>query len=382
MASLEAVSQRPHYQKCGHTLCNRDEDSRWFMVHVKMHGRTLTIEVCREEFQNSPTRLDEFTQYLEILQVGTEGEWFSDEEDSDGGHGVSEPPMQRPMLDLSLDGCYEWAVRPFLPVMDELAPRPSETSTITLQHFFSGESFEAKLQAVDDVLLSGAIHAWDDMENVVGDAGIRWKTACPIFQTREVEVLSDDPTYILIDEPTRVRVQGKEVFFKAFLDPDDSIGAHEVLTLEKISKAGFDPRQVRTSRLYGIVKDDKSHVIGLLLNYIRVDETLYDKVIETQSLGTDMKDKWKRQMTGTVEALHGAGIVWGDVKASNVLVDTTGDAWVADFGGGYTEGWVDRDKAGTIEGDLQGLRAIIDFIDMGREPEMTGATRHLRIDVP
>lgn len=74
MASLEAISQRPHYQKCGHTPCNRDEDKRWFAVHVKMHGRALRIEASPDEFQNSPTRLDEFSQYLEILQLDTEGE--------------------------------------------------------------------------------------------------------------------------------------------------------------------------------------------------------------------------------------------------------------------------------------------------------------------
>lgn len=370
MASLEAIPQRPHYQKWGHTPCNRDEDKRWFMVHIKMYGRTLTIEVCPEEFPNSPARLDEFTQYLELLQLNSERGWFSDEDENDVPGGA-ESPTQHAMLDLSLDGCYEWAIRPFLALLEEIAPRPRDTATITLQHFFSGESFEAKLKAVDDVLLPGAIYAWDDMENVVGDAGIRWKTICPIFQAREVEVFSDDPTYVLIDEPTRVRVQGKELFFKAFLDPDDSIGAHEVQTLEKISKAAFDQQKVRTSSLYGIVEDDKSHVIGLLLHYIQVDDTLYDKVTETESLGTDVKDKWKRQVTGTVEALHRAGIVWGDAKGSNVLVDTAGDAWVVDFGGGHTEGWVDSDKAGTIEGDLQGLRAILDFIDTGREPEMT-----------
>lgn len=271
---------------------------------------------------------------------------------------------------MGLNGCYEWAVWPFLPLIEELSPRPSGGATLTLQHFFSGESFEANLKAVDDILIPGTPHMTDDMEDV-DDSGLRWKTACPMFQAREVEVLSDNPKYVLSIEPTRVRIQGKELFFKAFLDPDDSIGAQKVLTLEKLSKAGFDPQKVRTSRFYGIVKDDKSHVIGLLLHYIKVDDTLYDKVIETESLGTDVKEKWKKQVTATVEALHRSGIVWGDVKASNVLVDTTGDAWVTDFGGGHTEGWVDREKAGTIEGNLQGLRAIMDFIDTGREPEMT-----------
>lgn len=101
---------------------------------------------------------------------------------------------------------------------------------------------------------------------------------------------------------------------------------------------------------------------------ILADDTLHGKVIESESLGSSVKDKWKRQVMVTVEALHRAGIIWGDAKASNILVDTDGDAWVTDFGGGHTEGWVDRDKTGTVEGDLQGLQAIIDFFDMGREP--------------
>lgn len=362
MEPLAAVSPKPHYQMCGYTPSNRDEENRWFMVHVKVYGRTLTIEACQEEFENSPTRLDEFTKYLEILQLDLEGEWLSDEED---GAESGEFSTQRPTLDLSLDGCVAWAISPFLPFLKEIAPRPSDTPTITLQHFFSGESFEASIKAIDDALLPGIIHARDEMDNVIDKPRILRETRCPVFQAREVEVLSDDPAYILIDEPTRVRVQGKELFFKAFQDPDDSIGAKEVLTLEKISEASFSPKEVRTSRLFGIVEDPKSQVVGLLLHYILVDDTLYGKVFNSGSLDSDVKDKWKIQVTGTVEALHRAGIVWGDAKASNVLVDTAGDAWVTDFGGGHTEGWVDRDKAGTIEGDLQGLRAIIDFIDTG-----------------
>ena len=53
------------------------------------------------------------------------------------------------------------------------------------------------------------------------------------------------------------------------------------------------------------------------------------------------------------------------MKAANVLIDKDNNAWIIDFGGGYTEGWVDRDKAGTVEGDLQGLANIMDFISDG-----------------
>jgi hypothetical protein len=51
MEPTEPVSQRLHYQKCGHTSSNRDEDEQWFMVDVKIYGKTLTINVYPEEFK-------------------------------------------------------------------------------------------------------------------------------------------------------------------------------------------------------------------------------------------------------------------------------------------------------------------------------------------
>lgn len=60
-------------------------------------------------------------------------------------------------------------------------------------------------------------------------------------------------------------------------------------------------------------------------------------------------------MTETAHELHRQGIVWGDVKPDNVLIDKNLDAWVVDFGGGFDPEWVDRELAETVEGDLQGL---------------------------
>ncbi|KAK2668010.1 hypothetical protein RAB80_017201 [Fusarium oxysporum f. sp. vasinfectum] len=55
-----------------------------------------------------------------------------------------------------------------------------------------------------------------------------------------------------------------------------------------------------------------------------------------------------------VHWLHEEGIVWGDAKPDNVLIDKDENAWIIDFGGSYTPGWVDEDKAETFEGDYQG----------------------------
>ncbi len=75
-----------------------------------------------------------------------------------------------------------------------------------------------------------------------------------------------------------------------------------------------------------------------------------------------MRRRWAPHVDGSIKKLHQQGIIWGDAKAENVLIDKNDDAWVIDFGGSYTPGWVDPDKAGSLEGDIQGLEMIIDML--------------------
>jgi len=45
------------------------------------------------------------------------------------------------------------------------------------------------------------------------------------------------------------------------------------------------------------------------------------------------------QIRETVDSLHDVGVIWGDGKPDNILIhDKIDDAWVIDFGGGYTKG--------------------------------------------
>jgi serine/threonine protein kinase len=70
------------------------------------------------------------------------------------------------------------------------------------------------------------------------------------------------------------------------------------------------------------------------------------------------------QIKQTLAGLHDLGILWRDIKTDNVLIDDNGDAVVLDFGGGNTMGWVDWDKYGTMEGEMQGLRKILDVLEV------------------
>jgi len=47
-----------------------------------------------------------------------------------------------------------------------------------------------------------------------------------------------------------------------------------------------------------------------------------------------------------------------------VLIDENGNAMAIDFGGGFTDGWVDERNQGTVCEDLQGLEKIVSFMRM------------------
>ena len=63
--------------------------------------------------------------------------------------------------------------------------------------------------------------------------------------------------------------------------------------------------------------------------------------------------------------LHRYGIVWGDAKADNFLIDADDKLWIIDFGGSYTEGWVDEELAETEEGDWMGVGKTVEALKDG-----------------
>ncbi|TVY36765.1 hypothetical protein LOCC1_G008107 [Lachnellula occidentalis] len=78
---------------------------------------------------------------------------------------------------------------------------------------------------------------------------------------------------------------------------------------------------------------------------------------------TERKRKWAEQTRRNLELLHGIGVVWGDGKPENVLIHSeTDDCYLVDFGGSWTDGWVDAELKETEAGDEQALTRILDFL--------------------
>lgn len=146
-------------------------------------------------------------------------------------------------------------------------------------------------------------------------------------------------------------------FFKIVYRGDAGITMKELLAYSKIHTAKFDAT-VRTSRLDGLVEDDNGHVMGLLLSYIDCRGATLHCIDGRDPKYSELRQKWGDQISHTLKCLHSRGIIWGDAKAANVLIDANGDAYSIDFGGGYTKGWVEKEMANSIDGDLQGLESI------------------------
>lgn len=84
------------------------------------------------------------------------------------------------------------------------------------------------------------------------------------------------------------------------------------------------------------------------------------------TVSLEKRRDWARQIENAVKTLHRHGVVWGDVKADNVLIHCVDETpWLIDFGGSYTNGWIEPRLWETIEGDMQGLQKIVEFLETG-----------------
>ncbi|KAH6620993.1 hypothetical protein B0J18DRAFT_450404 [Chaetomium sp. MPI-SDFR-AT-0129] len=330
---------------------------QWFSLEIQLRTNRYTISVSLSNFRNSAVRSEEFQKYFETLRSQNEGHDDSLEEIDEESGAIARRT--------ALYDCFDWAVTPCLDDFERHSPAlpPLEGGQLTLGHFIVANSFECDLNAIDDVLLPGEIEPAEPEDLwFSAPSGDSWTTSFPSFTPTEISVHVDDPENPFDSNPSQVCFGQQRLYFKEISDLDDTLATKEVEKYERIARAGLGT-DVRTSRLYGVVRNERKQLAGLLLYPIEEEDLL------TFAAGPDtpdaLKNRWAQQIQHTIAALHKAGIIWGDAKPDNILIDVHGDAWVIDFGGGRTEGWVDADKAGTTEGDLQGLERILKFIASG-----------------
>jgi len=120
---------------------------------------------------------------------------------------------------------------------------------------------------------------------------------------------------------------------------------------------------LRIPRLCGVIESGNDSVSGILLTNITPNPEIPRlSLIDINTVALYRRKKWASQIEDIVEKLHDIGVVWGNAKADNILIDRNNDTWIINFGGGWTEHWVDPDLADSVKGDLQGLKGILYFL--------------------
>ncbi|KAI1745455.1 hypothetical protein F4680DRAFT_103804 [Xylaria scruposa] len=193
--------------------------------------------------------------------------------------------------------------------------------------------------------------------NIVNDMEL------PEYSSKDVRVLD---TLVGEGYITKVSVAGREMCCKSGDDAYWESIEREFDCLRKVARSHL-AKSIRVPKLLGLVTSaETGEIIGVLEEYIPKG-TIPD-LVELRKEGveasTERIQKWGAQVRETINLLHQIGVVWGDGKPHNILIHgETDDAWIIDFGGGYSDGWVDKELKETLDGDEQAVGRILKFLD-------------------
>lgn len=336
--------KQPIYEIGPFKSSTRNTDTQ---LNLYVSNKRFKIDLFTSSFKSSPALL---TEYLRHVQR-QEPEWIPDESEVEVDGEFEDP----------LDEMHDWVLQPFLPIFHEIAPLdPSQK--YTLEDCLFAEEWHYTVQVVGDGLVPVYLSNTKNIRNHLIGASLPSSvdySAFPIYHPREVEVPISAESAALPGIPRKIFIHGQPQpsFFKIVYRGDMSITAREILTYSKIHMAVFD-LPILTSQLEGLIQDDDGYVMGLALSYINCGRATLNCIDGHDPNFSELRQKWVDQISQTLTQFHSHNIIWGDAKPANVLIDVNENAYLIDFGGGYTEGWVEKEKSNSTEGDLQGLENI------------------------
>ncbi|KAG8161324.1 hypothetical protein KVR01_009588 [Diaporthe batatas] len=327
------------------TLCHRDEDRHELDLYVRHNGRLFFLEYHTDYFVRSPAIR---ATYLKYLQEIRDDEVYWNDPDPLG-----------------------WLLKPFEDLILKLAPPVSRTQPPTLSQYAFPEFFSCRLYSEDEKFYPKQLDKWKAWTGPPGleiskdlFQGLQsWTRA---YDPSEVILCYDRSEDVLAKPPRRVQLSNgpgednSSYFLKSFIDHGARYQLQrELATFKQITESKINPA-AHITRLRGVVTSKDGRVLGLLLNWI--DDPVGSLAYQYWRRSLQSRLQWAAQIRQTISELHKNGVVWGDAKLENILLDRSDTPWIIDFGGGCTPNWVDRNKAETLEGDLQGLEKIVETL--------------------
>jgi hypothetical protein len=313
----------------------QDNKARLTVMH---HGVRIHMTILTKNLEESPQLMHQYLNYLKTAEIETDGS--------------------------VIEELFDWILRECSSELNRLAPPPDsfKADTASLKDYVHAKTFYVTVHSSQDNYFTLQKEDAPVGSRSGSKLGARVpEQVCstwPIFKTSDIMICADSWEQAVSQVPREVTTGGSDrLFFKPYRFCDSKLARRELTSYEKIRSAELNG--LRISRLEGLVQDQQGILFGLLLSYIDGEPLGH---LFMPSIAKTCRQQWVRQITSTLHSLHEAGIVWGDAKPDNILIDTSSNAWIIDFGGGNTEGWVDLEVAGTKEGDEQGLSRIVNFV--------------------
>lgn len=351
-----------------------DDDNIY--IRLRFNGRVFDIEFGPEDLHDpvNTTNQEPFKQqYLDALRHS-----FGDDEaeELDEATDFSEPEdhfdtavsPNSSEFDCEEDPLISFAVGPFLThgTFETFAPESSTPCLNTLQDVLSPPLLSFSLHVVDGDLVpinwfpekKTTDPPWAAIED-----SQHWREY-PRVEAKEISLAQTTQTS---SNTNLVMFNNRICWFKPVLSGVSHLPyVREIDILFKLSQENLSPT-LRFPQLEAIVLDDRNGdcINGLILSAIYPNHgTIADHIngAEGRSLSVTSCERWCHDVENMIHVLHNRDFIWGDVSPNNMIIDEDENVWIIDFGGGYTEGWVEPEDRETKKGDLQGLKRLREYL--------------------
>jgi hypothetical protein len=262
-----------------------------------------------------------------------------------------------------------WLLLPFAETFEELAPASKKPEKPTVHEWYNGPThfFDVKPDENGE-LAATELESESDLQEcmkklmpAIDVPKYIKQMDVPHFKTTELTVIGEtvdpDPRHSCIVEDSK----GRTYFMKSVEGDAPQVTHREIKLLKRVEKIGLGD-SINVPQVFGLVysKDSPTKVVAFLQTNISKPTPL-TKMLD-EDVSQRKRDRWAKEVERTKEALHENDIVFGDMKADNFLVDEDEKLWIIDFGGSYTEGWVDPELNETEEGDDMGAEKIVNAL--------------------
>ena len=280
----------------------------------------------------------------------------------------------------------KWLLTGLTDVIVECAPPDRVPEPSSLYDWYHGPTYFYNLTVKSGNLVPELLEESDELNARIEKLSPRLKMpqyiqkiSVPWIDANDLTVQSEvdfpEPAH-----PGKVTTRDGEVyFFKPVVPEEPGPTKREINILQKIEQLNLD---IKVPQLVGFVafENSRTEVMGFLLTNIE-DPTPLTKMLKS-SVSEEKRVAWSQKSRQYVETLHKHDIIWGDAKADNFVVDENDELWIIDFGGSYTEGWIDPELSDTLEGDEQGLEKVQEALEHPDDDQVSHRNRPDRSTTP